>query len=112
MSVSIADIVRRTIRHARRIPNEGVYDWPTARVALAKILADLEARSPGDPSLERLRQVIERGDRAWTAARRRGKMTRTRRRLSKCFHSASDERQHSDARAIDVDGLAKFIRVP
>ena len=65
MSVSIAEIVRRTIRHARRISKEGVYDWPTARVALVKILADLEARSPGDPSLERLRQVIERGDRAW-----------------------------------------------
>jgi hypothetical protein len=45
---------------------EGVHDWPTARAALARILLDLETRSPGDPSLERLRQVIERGDRAWS----------------------------------------------
>jgi hypothetical protein len=66
MRTSVADIVRRTIRHARRLSKEGVYDWPTTRVALSKILSDLEARSPGDPSLERLRQVIERGDRAWT----------------------------------------------
>jgi hypothetical protein len=66
MSASIAEIVRRTIRHARRLSKEGVYDWPTTRVALSKILADLEARAPGDPSLERLRQVIERGDRAWS----------------------------------------------
>ncbi len=65
MSASVADIVRRTIRHARRISKEGAYDWPVARVALQKILADLEARSPDEPSLERLRQVIERGDRAW-----------------------------------------------
>ena len=65
MTASIAEIVRRTIRHARRISKEGVYDWPTARIALVKILTDLEGRSPDDPSLERLRQVIERGDRAW-----------------------------------------------
>ncbi|MFY9970541.1 MAG: hypothetical protein WBQ45_23090 [Roseiarcus sp.] len=66
MVASIADIVRRTIRHARRMSKEGVHDWPTARAALARILLDLETRSPGDPSLERLRQVIERGDRAWS----------------------------------------------
>ena len=66
MVASIADIVRRTIRHARRMSKAGVHDWPTARAALSRILADLEARSPGDPSLERLRQVIERGDRAWS----------------------------------------------
>lgn len=65
MSASVADIVRRTIRHARRMSKEGAYDWPVARVALQKILADLEARAPDDPSLERLRQVIERGERAW-----------------------------------------------
>jgi hypothetical protein len=67
MSVSIADIVERTIRHARRMSKEGIYEWPTARVALMKVLADLEARSPGDASLERLRQTIARGDRAWAA---------------------------------------------
>jgi hypothetical protein len=65
MRASVADIVRRTIRHARRLSKEGVYDWPTTRVALSKILSDLEERAPGDPSLERLRQVIDRGDRAW-----------------------------------------------
>jgi len=65
MTASIAEIVRRTIRHARRISKEGVYDWPTARIALVRILTDLEGRSSDDPSLERLRQVIERGDRAW-----------------------------------------------
>jgi hypothetical protein len=65
MSASVADIVRRTIRHARRISKEGGYDWPVAREALMRILADLEARAPDDPSLDRLRQVIERGDRAF-----------------------------------------------
>ena len=65
MTASTAEIVRRTIRHARRISKEGVYDWPTARIALVRILTDLEGRSSDDPSLERLRQVIERGDRAW-----------------------------------------------
>ena len=34
---------------------QGAYDWPTARKALRKILADLEAQSPKDPSLPRLR---------------------------------------------------------
>ena len=66
MSVSIAEIVRRTIRHARSRPIVNAFLRYSARVALVKILADLEARSPGDPSLERLRHVIERLDRAWT----------------------------------------------
>jgi hypothetical protein len=64
MSVSIADIVRQTIRHARRMSQEGVHDWPTARSALTKILADLETRSPEDPRLEDLRVFIVFGDRA------------------------------------------------
>ena len=51
MSVPISDIVRRTIRHARRLAKHGQYDWPTSRVALTKILADLEARSPGTRAL-------------------------------------------------------------
>ena len=69
MSVSIADFVDRTIRHAQRIQLEGLHDWPTARAALATILADLERRSPGEPNLERLRLFIARGDRAWNAPR-------------------------------------------
>jgi len=64
MTVSIADIVNRTIGHAQRMADDGVHDWPTARFALTRILADLEARSPGEPSLERLREFIALGDRA------------------------------------------------
>ena len=64
MAVSTADLVNRTIRHAQRMAKEGVHDWPTARLALTRILADLEARSPAEPSLERLRAFIARGDRA------------------------------------------------
>lgn len=63
MGVSIADIVSQTIRHARRISRGGRYEWPTARAALMKILADLEARSPDDPALGRLRRYIAFGDR-------------------------------------------------
>jgi hypothetical protein len=63
MSASIADIVHQTIRHARRISREGVHGWPAAREALTKILADLEARSPGDPILRRLRVYIRMRDR-------------------------------------------------
>ena len=42
-----------------------IYAWPTARMALAKLLADLEARHPADPALEPLRRYIESGDREW-----------------------------------------------
>ncbi len=63
---STADIVRQTIRHARRMSLEGVHEWPVAREALAKILADLEKRSPDDPSLARLRAYISLRDRVWS----------------------------------------------
>ena len=66
MVVPVAEIVRRTIRHARRMAKQGQYGWPTARTALAKLLAELEARHPSDPALERLRRYIERGDREWS----------------------------------------------
>src|SRR5208337_995558 len=33
MSVSIAEFVDRTIRHARRMDIVGLHEWPTARVA-------------------------------------------------------------------------------
>ncbi len=65
MGVSIADIVRQTIRHARRMSRGGRYEWPTARAALIRILADLEGRSRDDPALERLRRYIALGDRAF-----------------------------------------------
>ena len=42
MRASVADIVRRTIRNARRLSKEGVYDWPTTRGALMRIIADHE----------------------------------------------------------------------
>jgi hypothetical protein len=58
-------IVRRSIRHARLMLRQGAYNWPTARRALRKILADLEARSPNHPSLARLRTFIASNDLAW-----------------------------------------------
>ena len=61
----IDEIVRRSIRHARLMLKEGSYNWPVARLALRKILADLEARSPNDQSLPRLRAFIASRDRAW-----------------------------------------------
>ncbi|HTR13445.1 MAG TPA: hypothetical protein VMI72_09390 [Roseiarcus sp.] len=63
MSVTVADIVRRVIGHTRQMLRERVYDWPTARRALVRILADLESRSPNDPNLAELRAFIELGDR-------------------------------------------------
>jgi hypothetical protein len=55
-------IVRRSIRHARSMLRQGVYEWPTVRRALRRILADLELRSPNHPPsrfhcLERSRVV-------------------------------------------------------
>jgi hypothetical protein len=58
-------IVRRSIRHARLMLKKSAYDWPTARRALRKILADLESRSPDHPSLPRLRTFIASNDRSW-----------------------------------------------
>ena len=58
-------IVRRSMRHARLMLRQGLYNWPTARKALRKILADLETRSPNHPSVPRLRAFIASNDRAW-----------------------------------------------
>ncbi len=58
-------IIRRAIRHTRLMLKQGAYDWPTARTALRKILADLESKSPTHPSLPRLRAFIASCDRAW-----------------------------------------------
>jgi len=57
---SIDEIVGRSIRHARRMFQEGHYDWPTTSRALSTILADLEARFPNHPSLSRLRACLNR----------------------------------------------------
>ena len=61
----VEQIVRRSIRHARLMLRQGSDNWPVARLALRKILADLEARSPNHPSLPRLRAFIASKDRAW-----------------------------------------------
>ena len=65
MDPFIDEIVRRSIRHARRMLKQGSYEWPVARLALRKILADLEENAPDDPSLRRLRAFIASNDRAW-----------------------------------------------
>jgi hypothetical protein len=41
----IDQIVARSIRHSRLMLRQGSYNWPVARLALRKILADLEARA-------------------------------------------------------------------
>ena len=58
--LNIPLIVRRTIRHARKLSR--TYEWPVAREALIRILTDLEARGGDDPSLDKLRSIIQRGD--------------------------------------------------
>jgi hypothetical protein len=68
MNVPIAQIVRQTIRHARKLSEDEIYDWRTARVALTAILADVEVRAPLDPSLDELREFITRNDRDWKEA--------------------------------------------
>jgi hypothetical protein len=65
MDPFIDEIVRRSIRHARLMLKEGAYNWPVARLALRKILTDLEESAPEDPSLPRLRTFIASRDRAW-----------------------------------------------
>jgi hypothetical protein len=65
MDPFIDEIVQRTIRHARRMLRQDAYDWPVARRALRKILADLEAKAPDHPSLPQLRAFIASNDRKW-----------------------------------------------
>jgi hypothetical protein len=65
MDAFIDEIVCRSIRHARLMLKQGSYNWPVARFALRKILADLEEKAPGHPSLRRLRACIASNDRAW-----------------------------------------------
>ncbi len=61
MSAQTSEIVDRAIDHARQLVAKG-YNWPTARIALRRILADLETRTPDDPNLDRLRRFIAEGD--------------------------------------------------
>ena len=70
MSAPVSEIVDRVLDNARKMSTTLSYDWATARAALARVLADLEARDRDDPSLERLRAFIAEGDRE-TAPRRR-----------------------------------------
>jgi hypothetical protein len=65
MDPFIDEIVRRSVRHARLMLKQGSYNWPVAGLALRKILADLEARSPNHPTLPRLRAFLASKDRAW-----------------------------------------------
>jgi hypothetical protein len=66
MDSFIDEIVRRSMRHARLVlKTEGDDNWPLARLALRKILADLESRSPDHPSLTKLRAFIASHDRKW-----------------------------------------------
>ncbi len=69
MGTRTSDVVDGAIRHVRALSATKGYDWPTARAALVKILADLEARDPNDPSLERLRQFIAERDQDATGSR-------------------------------------------
>jgi hypothetical protein len=62
MNDVIDDMVDRMVRQAQRMLDDGLYDWPTSRTALKRILADLEMRSLGHPGLERLRRFIARHD--------------------------------------------------
>jgi hypothetical protein len=66
MSAQTSDVVERAISHAQRLVANG-YGWATARIALRRILADLETRTPNDPSLGRLRRFIAEGDLASTS---------------------------------------------
>lgn len=70
--LSIAEIVDGVVRHAQRMLDEETYDWPTSRVALERILADLEAQSIGDPGIERLRGFIATGEEIWKIRQRSG----------------------------------------
>ena len=65
MDPFIDEIVRRSIRHARLMLKQGAYNWPVARLALRKILADLEAESPGRSEPAAASRLYRLEDRAW-----------------------------------------------
>jgi hypothetical protein len=65
MDPFIDEIVRRSIRHGRLMLKQDSDNWPVARLALRKILADLEEKAPDHPSLRRLGAFIASQDRAW-----------------------------------------------
>jgi hypothetical protein len=70
IALSIAEIVDGVLLHAQRMLDDETYDWPTSRVALERILADLEAQSTGDPGIERLRGFIATGEEVWKIRQR------------------------------------------
>jgi hypothetical protein len=65
MDAFIDEVVRWSIRHARLMLKQDSYNWPVARLALRKILADLEAKAPDEPGLRRLRSFIASNDQKW-----------------------------------------------
>jgi hypothetical protein len=67
MNDVIDNMVDRIITQAQRMLDDGLYDWPTSRTALKRILVDLQARTLGHLSLERLRRYIAQRDEAWNA---------------------------------------------
>lgn len=71
MTDVIVEIVDRLIASEEPLLEKGGYDWTTARAALERILADLEARSLGHPELKRLRFFIAITDEAWSSRQRR-----------------------------------------
>jgi len=73
MNDVIDNMVDRIMTQAQRMLEDGLYDWPTSRTALKRILDDLEARTLGHPSLERLRRYIAQRDEAWNSDRGRTK---------------------------------------
>ena len=83
MTDVIADMVDRMIAHAQTDAGRAALTIGRPRGRRStRILADLEARSLGHPSLGRLRRYIAQGDEAWNADQRRDKMTLARRRIS------------------------------
>jgi hypothetical protein len=61
----VDEVVRRSMRHARLMLKQSSCNWPVARLALRKILGDLEEKAPKHPGLRRLRAFIASNDRAW-----------------------------------------------
>ena len=61
MSALTSDIVDGAVRHARQLSATVDYDWPIARSVLERVLADLEARNPAEPSSGASAAVHRRG---------------------------------------------------
>jgi hypothetical protein len=66
MRLDISVIVQQIVRHAHN--PSATYEWVVAREALVQILTDLETRAD-DPSLNKLRKLIQRGDQEFLKTR-------------------------------------------